>query len=36
MNELNKEELSNSQTSIESLLKYLDINTKDLSGEIAL
>lgn len=37
MTELNKiEELSNLQPSIESLLKYLDINSRDLSGEIAL
>jgi hypothetical protein len=37
MTELDKiEELSNVQTSIEALLKYLDINAKDLSGEIAL
>jgi hypothetical protein len=37
MTELKKiEELSKTQPSIEELLKYLDINAKDLSGEIAL
>ena len=37
MTEMNKiEELSTTQLSIESLLKYLDINATDLSGEIAL